>query len=77
MPSRLRLDGRELLVVGDYALGRRRAIPDLLFGEHAGDQEHAKGGPDRELRTDRECEARHVGFTCNQLAGLRGRVNSP
>ena len=58
-------DCGELPVIGGVAFPRRRTIPDLLLDEHPGDQHHAKGRPDRELRTNGKIEARHRQVTCN------------
>ena len=54
-----RLHRGELLAFGDCALPSGRAVPELLFGKHSGDQEHAKRRPDCKLRAYWKIEARH------------------
>ena len=68
-----RLEGGELPAAGRRALLRGRAIPDLLFGEHSGDQQHAERRPDSELRANRKIEAPHRQVTCNgDMIGANG-----
>ena len=52
-----RLNRGQLFVGSKRALVHGPAVANLLFSEHAGDQDHAKRSPDRELRADRQIEA--------------------